>query len=122
MIKFFAIFCLFITSITISAQNSELIKGKWIFKKAINKEVDADGRESLKSHVINKWILEFKSNGDFYGFFFEEKMKGKWTLSNNSEMINVDASQGKFQFEILKVSENELTLKFGLGEFIMKKI
>jgi hypothetical protein len=122
MIKVLAIFCFLITSITLNAQNSELIKGKWIFKKAINKEVDKLGRKSLKSEVIDKWNIEFKNDGDFDGFFFGEKMNGKWTLSNKSEMINLEASQGKFVFKILKLTENELILKFGLGEFIMKKI
>jgi hypothetical protein len=36
------------------------LQGKWILKKALNKEVDDLGRQTLKADIINKMTLSLK--------------------------------------------------------------
>jgi hypothetical protein len=122
MVKIMTLFFFFASSITLNAQNSELLNGKWIFKKALNKEVDDLGRKTLKAALINKMTFEFRSDGEFVAFAFGQNMNGKWTLSTNSKMIILNTGKEKLEFSILKLTEIELILKLGLGEFLMKKL
>ncbi|MFV8374064.1 lipocalin family protein [Flavobacterium sp. LB1P62] len=122
MTRLIIIFIFFIWSMAINAQSSELLNGKWIFKKALNKEVDDLGRQTLKSDIINKMTFEFKNSGEFVAFAFGQNMIGKWTLSKNSKMITLNTGKDKLDFSVLKLTESELILKLGLGEFLMKKI
>ncbi|NEU06886.1 hypothetical protein GZH53_01055 [Flavihumibacter sp. R14] len=122
MIKTITIFFFFLLSITLTAQSSELLNGKWVFKKALNKEVDDLGRKTLKSDIINKMTFEFKSNSEFSAFAFGQNMNGKWALSKNAKVITLSTGEEKFELLILKLTESELILKFGLGEFLMKKL
>jgi hypothetical protein len=73
---------------TLNAQTSEVLNGKWIFKKALNKEVDNLGRKTLNSEIINKMTFEFKSNDKFVAFAFGQNMNGKWSLSKDSKKNN----------------------------------
>ncbi|KFF16053.1 lipocalin family protein [Flavobacterium hydatis] len=122
IIKTIAIFVLFLSSIAINAQNSDLLKGKWVFKKALNKEVDELGKKTLNSDIINKMTFEFKSNDEFVAFLMGQNANGKWTLSKNSKVIILNSIDGKFELSILKLTKTELILKLGLGEFLMNKI
>ena len=122
MVKKIIILLFLIASITLSAQNSEDLKGKWIFKKALNKEVDADGKKDLKAYIINKMSFEFKNNNEFTAFAFGQNMNGKWTFTKDLKTIILNAENEKYELSILKLTKSELILKLGLGEFLMKKI
>ena len=122
MIKTLTILLLFISSFSVNAQSTELLNGKWLFKRALNTEVDTEGQKVLNSQVINKMTFEFKSNREFIGFVIGRNTKGKWSLSKESKIVILDTLDGKIEFAILKLTETELILKLGLGEFLMKKI
>ncbi|MDX6745792.1 hypothetical protein SHK09_03230 [Polaribacter sp. PL03] len=118
----FTIFFLFIGT-NINAQKADLISGKWIFKKALNKEVDEAGMAFMKAEVIDKWKFVFKPNGEFETYMMREKATGKWKLSSDSKNIILTGIEGGLkEFKILKSSKDELILKLGLGEFLLKKI
>lgn len=122
MMKTFITLWFLISSFSVHAQNHELLTGKWLFKKALNKEIDADGQKALNSQVINKMTFEFKRNHEFIGFVLGHYMKGSWSLSKNSKSVILDTEDGKMEFAILKLTETDLILKLGLGEYLMKKI
>lgn len=122
MIKILSTFIFVVVFTTSNAQNSELIQGKWIFKEALNKGIDKDGRKSLNEHVINKMTLEFDSDGKFNGSLFGEPANGKWSLSKNSKTLILNTNGQQLEFSILELSQNRLILKLGLGEFLMKRI
>lgn len=122
ILRLITILAFIVFSNSVSAQNSELLNGKWLFKEATNKGIDKLGRESLKSDIINKMTFEFKINGDFVAFAFGQNMDGKWAFNNNSKSIILDTGAEKFELTILELTENRLALKIGLGEFVMKKI
>lgn len=106
MKKTIIIFFLFLSSIAVNAQSNELLTGKWVFKKALNKEVDDHGKNSMNSEVINminKMTFDFKSNGDFTLFLSGVTRKGKWMLSENSKGIILNMDQEKMEFLILKL-------------------
>lgn len=123
MVKTITVLLFLIASITLSAQNSETLKGKWIFKKALNKEVDADGRKDLKAYIINKMTFEFKNNNEFTAFAFGQNINGIWSFNEKIKTITlITLEKEKFDLLIQKLTETELILKLGLGEFLMKKI
>jgi len=110
-------------TIIVNAQNNDLIIGKWIFKDAFNKEnIDKEGLEFMKSEVIKKMTFDFDKNGMFEAYMMGEIERGKWKLSQDSKKIIMYISEGPpTEFTILKLTKNELALKLGLGEFLMKK-
>jgi hypothetical protein len=113
---------LLFTIINISAQNSDLIIGKWVFKKAYNKNIDEAGLAFMKAEVIDKWKLIFKSTGEFETYMMGEEAKGDWKLSSDSKrIILLGVEGGPMEFEILKSTKTELALKLGLGEFLLKR-
>ena len=110
-------------SMTLSAQSTANLEGKWVFKKALNKEVDDLGRQTLKAEIINKLTFEFKSNSEFNAFAFGQNMNGKWSFDKKTKLITLITSEKEeFKLLILKLTETEVILKLGLGEFLMKKI
>jgi hypothetical protein len=115
------IFIFFIT-LNAQSQNSKLILGKWIFKEALNKEVDELGRKTLNEQVINKMTYEFKSNGEFIWFVMGKKANGKWSLAKDSTSIIAIVEKEKIVIKIIKLTSDEMILKMGLGEFLMKRI
>ncbi len=114
-------FILFV-SLNAQSQNSKLILGKWIFKQALNKEVDELGRKTLNEQVINKMTYEFKSTGEFIWFAMGENANGKWSLAKDQNSIIAIVGKDKMVIKIIKLSAGEMILKMGLGEFLMKKI
>jgi hypothetical protein len=118
LILFFATF-----SSCVNAQNSELLKGKWVFKDAYHKEkIDKAGLKSLKKDIINKMTFEFKNDGDFIAYAFGQNMNGKWSMKENSKTILLTTDEKeKFTFVILEITKTRLGLKMGLGEFLMTK-
>nr|WP_315171210.1 lipocalin family protein [uncultured Flavobacterium sp.] len=104
------------------AQNSELIVGKWVFKQALNKGIDKEGRKSLKDFMIDKMTFLFEKNGDFEAYLMNENQRGKWSFKNNSKSIVLDTGVEKFELKILQLTKTRLVLKIGLGEFLMQKI
>ena len=118
-------FTLLFLSLTINAkaQDSDLIAGKWVFKKALNKEVDEAGQASLKAEVIDKWKLVFQPDGIFETYIMGEKAVGKWKLSEDGKHIILSGTEiGPSEFTILRSTQDELVLKLGLGEFLLKRI
>ncbi|MXV52406.1 hypothetical protein GS399_15635 [Pedobacter sp. HMF7647] len=122
MIKVITVFIFFVAGIIVNVPKSELLNGKWIFKKALNKGIDNLGKRSLKSEVINKMTFEFKSNGEFRAFILSQNMKGTWVLSKDSKVILLNTENEDYEFTVLRLTKTELILKVGLGEFLMKKI
>jgi hypothetical protein len=123
MKKNIAMFFFLLVSLTLSAQSAGNLQGKWIFKKALNKEVDDLGRQSLKADIINKMTFEFKSNNEFNAFAFGQNIKGKWSYNEKQKRITLSTPEKEeFNLLILKLTETEVILKLGLGEFLMKKI
>lgn len=123
MKKNIIMFFFLLVSMSLSAQSAGNLQGKWIFKKALNKEVDDLGRQTLKADIINKMTFEFKSNSEFNAFAFGQNMKGKWSFNEKTKLITlITPEKEEFNLLILKLNETEVILKLGLGEFLMKKI
>ena len=110
-------------SLNINAQKSDLIIGKWLFTKALNKEVDAQVLAYMKAEVIGKWKFEFTSDEKFISFMGGEKVNGKWNLETKSNTLILMGTQGDpLELKILKLTESELLLNFELGEFLLTKL
>lgn len=108
---------------SVNAQRSDLIVGNWVFKDALNKEIDEAGRAYIEAEVIDKWKFSFHPNGLFETSMMGEKETGEWKLSSDSKGIILVGMEGEpTEFKILKATEKELTLKLGLGEFVLRRI
>ncbi|MCH4553556.1 lipocalin family protein [Aestuariibaculum lutulentum] len=108
---------------TAFSQSNELIVGKWTFKDAYNKDkIDEAGLAMLQSEIINKMTFTFNHNGEFEAYMMGENQKGKWELTKDSKKIILKIPQETTtELTILKLTEKELALKLGLGEFLMTK-
>jgi hypothetical protein len=110
-------------AINLSAQKSDLIIGKWVFTEALNKDLDESQLAYIKAEIVGKWELYFKSDGKFDSQMMEEKNSGEWKYNPNSNSIVLTGIEGGPQeFLILKLTENQLALKLGLGEFLLTRI
>ncbi|MDC3388904.1 DUF4923 family protein [Flavobacteriaceae bacterium] len=110
-------------SINLTAQESDLIVGNWIFSKALNKNIDPAGLAYMKAEVIGKWKFNLKSNGKFDTSMMGEKASGTWAFNSTTNSITLSGIEGGSQeFKILKSTQNELALKLGLGEFLLTRI
>ncbi len=49
--------------INVNAQKTDLILGTWVFKKALNKEIDKAGLAFMNAQLIDKWKFIFLSSG-----------------------------------------------------------
>ena len=107
-------------AININAQKSDLIVGKWVFTKALNKDIDKAGLAYMKAEIIGKWKLNFDSDGKFDTSMMGEKTTGTWKYNSNSITLN-GIEGGPLEFKILESTENKLALKLGLGEFLLTK-
>jgi Lipocalin-like domain len=113
---------IFFISLNVQSQNTKLIVGKWIFKEALNKEVDELGRKTLNEQIINKMTYEFKSNGEFIMFAMGENSNGKWSIPKAQNSIILLVGKDKMVFKIIKLTAGELILKAGFGKFLMKRL
>ncbi|MFD2517608.1 lipocalin family protein [Salinimicrobium flavum] len=112
-----------LVAINSNAQSTDLIVGDWIFKKALNENIDEAGLAQIKAEVIDKWKFVFKPNGEFETYIMDEKGTGKWKLTSDSKSIVLTGmEESPMELKILSSTENELVLKLGLGEFLLKKI
>jgi hypothetical protein len=113
------VFFIFV-SYNVNAQSPEMMLGKWVFKEALNKDVDALGKQMLEKEIINKMTFEFKSDGDFIWFAHGETTTGRWVLYKKTIVLTIEKEQ--MVLTILELSENRFALKMGLGEFLLKRI
>ena len=112
-----------LVSSTMNAPQADLITGDWVFQKALNENLDENAVASLREDVIGKWKFMFRPDGTFETIMMEEQQTGNWKLSSDSKIILISEIEGgPMQLEILRSTENELALKFGLGKFLLKRI
>lgn len=123
MKKIISLIAFLTISINIYAQKPDSIIGNWVFAKALNKNIDEAGLETLNTQVIGKWKFEFNSDGKFSSYIMGEKTSGEWKLIMDSKTLVLTGIEGGPQeLKILQSSENELSLKLGLGEFLLTRI
>lgn len=113
-----------LVAVTMNAQKTDLIVGNWVFKEALNEDIDEAGLAYINTEVKDKWHFIFNPDGTFETYMMNEKETGEWQISADSKniMIITGIEDGPTNFEILRSSENELALKLGLGEFLLKRI
>ena len=110
-------------SSTMNTPQADLITGDWVFQKALNDNLDENSLASLREDVIGKWKFMFRPDGTFETTIMGEQQSGKWKLSTDSKKILVSEIEGgPMELEILRSTEHELALRFGLGEFLLKRI
>lgn len=107
-------------TVSLKAQNSNLLVGTWIFKDVYNKEkIGEEGLKTLRTQVINKLTFTFKEDGAFFGHMMGENTSGTWTKKSNPDRVLLVTKDGNFEFKILDLTADKLAVKMGLGEFWM---
>lgn len=121
--KVFFTLLFLLAAVNTNAQNTDLVVGNWIFKQALNENIDEQGAAYLQTEVIDKWKFIFKSDGAFSTYMMDEEQAGTWKMSPDSKKIILSGLEGgPMEFEILRATGNELALRFGLGKFLLKRI
>ncbi|MEP5341776.1 MAG: hypothetical protein ABJL44_10460 [Algibacter sp.] len=94
-----------------------------MFTKALNKDIDEAGLAYIKAEVAGKWKLNFKADGKFDNYLMGEKATGEWKMDLNTNSLVLIGIEGRDEeLKILKLTENEMALKLGLGEFLLTRI
>jgi hypothetical protein len=121
MNKILVVILFLFLAINLNAQKPDLVIGKWVFAKALNKDIDEEGLAFIKEEVVGKWKLNFKADGKFDNYMMGEKVSGEWKTHLNT-LVLMGIEGGDQELKILKLTENEMALKLGLGEFLLTRI
>ena len=132
MTRIITFLLLFVSSLTLNAQNAEveststkeLLLGKWILRKITFTDFKNKLTNNHEYPGLQNYNHEFKSDGSFIGNPTLLK-KGTWALSGNSEILTLKGDNDKdiFELTIEVLNERELiwrsTSKEGVMEYTM---
>lgn len=118
-----AIIAFTLLSFNISAQDTDLITGKWVFSEVLNERIDEASMAYLKAEVIDKWQFHFYPNGTFETSMMEGQSDGTWKHDADLQTITItDKMGGTQEFKIIRSTKEELALNLGTGKFLLKRI
>jgi len=109
----------------VSAQNPNMIIGKWVFEDATESEkakMDSTGLKMLPM-FFGDMTIYFSESGRYKFFFMNRPDEGVWKMSENQKIVNITSDKGEsMEIGILELSEEILVMKLVKGSFIMKRM
>ena len=121
---------LFVSTLSISAQGTDLLTGKWEFESTSAK-ADLDSTSTREDTIAVEIAMEFLKSmtlifreDDSYRFttLFKQD-QGSWTL--NEDRITITSDEGEVtELSIVALAQDRLEIKFSDGDpsFIMKRV
>ncbi|WP_264532096.1 lipocalin-like domain-containing protein [Flavobacterium sp. N502540] len=108
-----------LASLSIQAQTSKELIGKWQLVKLSKNGTEKDIKEKFKSDQV---FQVFNEDGKFTGIVGDKSINGKWKLSKNNDIltITVDLMPVKFQIEYFD-SQKRVITQDQLGTLEYKK-
>ncbi|OXB24428.1 hypothetical protein B0A80_06995 [Flavobacterium tructae] len=109
-----------LASLSIQAQTSKELIGKWQLVKLSKNGTEKDIKEKFKSDQV---FQIFNEDGKFTGIVGDKSTKGKWKLSkdNNTLTVTVDLIPVKFQIDYFD-SQKRVITQDQLGTLEYKKV
>lgn len=109
-----------LASLSIQAQTSKELIGKWQLVKLTKNGTEKDIKEKFKSDQV---FQIFNEDGKFTGIVGDKSTNGKWKLSkdNNTLTVTVDLIPVKFQIDYFD-SQKRVITQDQLGTLEYKKV
>ena len=109
-----------LASLSIQAQTSKELIGKWQLVKLSKNGTEKDIKEKFKSDQV---FQIFNEDGKFTGIVGDKSTNGKWKLSkdNNTLTVTVDLIPVKFQIDYFD-SQKRVITQDQLGTLEYKKV
>ena len=109
-----------LASLSIRAQTSKELIGKWQLVKLTKNGTEKDIKEKFKSDQV---FQIFNEDGKFTGIVGDKSTNGKWKLSkdNNTLTVTVDLIPVKFQIDYFD-SQKRVITQDQLGTLEYKKV
>ena len=109
----------------LSAQNSEMILGKWAFEDAAPE--DKAKMDSVGLKMLNMFFgdlsLYFRKDGSYKMVMMGRPDEGLWNWVNEPKSIKLNSDKGEgMQIDVLELSDLKLIIKFPKGSFVLKKV
>ncbi|MFW0738389.1 lipocalin-like domain-containing protein [Flavobacterium sp. T12S277] len=109
-----------LASLSIQAQTSKELIGKWQLVKLTKNGKEKDIKEKFNSDQV---FQVFNEDGKFTGVVGEKSINGKWKLSKDNDVltVTVDLMPVKFQIEYFD-SQKRVVTQDQLGTLEYKKV
>ncbi|WP_291285861.1 DUF5004 domain-containing protein [Flavobacterium sp.] len=109
-----------LASLSIQAQTSKELIGKWQLVKLTKNGKEKDIKEKFNSDQV---FQVFNEDGKFTGIVGEKSINGKWKLSKDNDVltVTVDLMPVKFQIEYFD-SQKRVVTQDQLGTLEYKKV
>lgn len=113
------------TILVVNAQKIESQKliGNWVFSDipaAEKEKLDERGKQMMIM-MFGNFKLNLQTENKYHGSGMAGEEDGTWSLKGNT--VTLVAATGKENsFEILKMTDDTFTMKFGRATLIMKKV
>ena len=112
---------IFIVSIiSAKAQDKDKLIGEWVFKEVYNQgSISPESLAQVNTKLVNKMKIEFIDEENYRAYVLGEDVEGKWNTLKKIDGVVIQTPDGPFRMEILKLTNNEMAIRFALGEFLM---
>lgn len=112
------IFCAF--GLTINAQTSKELIGKWQLVRWTQNGKDKDIKDYFKTDQV---FQVFYDDGKFESLVGDESHKGKWKLSKDNQELTITTTILPIKFHVDSFSDGKRVISYeGIGTFEHKKI
>lgn len=113
---------IFFFSLSLHAQQSTYLPGNWSFQNVHEKEkLDSTSIEMIEM-LFGNMTLAFSENGLYRASMMGQQDNGTWEFSETEKGLLLKSDSGSNQdFDIIDLTEEQLTLKLSKGILVFKK-
>ena len=120
--KTIQLFFLLLFSISLSAQQNSQITGAWSFQNVHEQEKLDSTSVKMLDMLFGNMTLAFNSEGNYRATIMGEVDNGSWNLQGSGKDLILKSNNGEtHNFEVIDLSENQMTLKLSKGAMVFKK-
>lgn len=114
--KTIPLFFLLLFSISLSAQQNAQITGAWSFQNVHEQEKLDSTSLKMLDMLFGNMTLAFNSEGNYRATIMGEVDNGSWNFQESGKDLILKSNNGEtHNFEVIDLSENQLTLKLSKG-------
>ena len=93
-----------------------------MYKDIYNRELlDETALTAIETPELSNMFFQLNRDGTYNSYALNDSMDGEWILTEDEESFVLKTKTTSLIISILKVTENELALGVGKGEFILSR-
>lgn len=109
-------------SFSVYGQQSTILPGKWSFEKVYEQEKLDSTSVKMLDMLFGNMTLAFNSEGSYRATIMGEVDNGTWSYRESAMALILKSNSGDIHnFEVIDLSENQMTLKLSKGAMVFKK-